>query len=184
MQLRAVLEEFLETYDSGRASGVLGPVTKSRAREEESVRLSWDAFAIWLSMWMAIIRHQSKDITGRNQYAVSRMGDRIRYNRALVEFVHFSSSSSPTFSADFETLYGRLPYKCHHTLCPRYYKGFPSAKARDTHIDKQEKPNQCPEACEIGSAGFVNEKDLDKHLRNFHHFSLDEAFQLWSTGTQ
>ena len=77
--------------------------------------------------------------------------------------------SSDDLAKEMETYYGRNWFKCPKHPCFYFHEGFSSAKLRDRHVERHERPFCCTEAgCFRVQIGFSSEKELKKHTSITH----------------
>ena len=77
--------------------------------------------------------------------------------------------SSADMAKELETYYGRNWFKCPKHACFYFHEGFLSAKLRDGHVERHERPFCCTETgCSRVQIGFSSEKELKKHMLITH----------------
>ena len=77
--------------------------------------------------------------------------------------------TSADVAKEMETYYGPNWFKCPKHPCFYFHEGFPSAKLRDRHLERHERPFCCTETgCSRVRIGFSSEKELKKHTSMTH----------------
>ena len=77
--------------------------------------------------------------------------------------------SSADFAKELETYCGQNWFKCPKHACFYFHEGFLSAKLRDRHVERHERPFCCTETgCSRVQIGFSSEKELKKHMLITH----------------
>ena len=100
--------------------------------------------------------------------ALGTLGDIMRNVRIVIEQLT-GKSTSDDVAKEMETYYGRNWFKCPKHPCFYFHEGFPSAKLRDRHVERHEKPFCCSETgCHRFRVGFSSEKELKKHTLTTH----------------
>lgn len=80
------------------------------------------------------------------------------------------------WKAKFEQMYGTKIYKCPKLSCHAFHDGFLTAKERDMHVNKHNRPFRCNiTGCPQEFFGFNTSGDLDKHMKKTHVVQRDEA---------
>ena len=101
--------------------------------------------------------------------ALGVLGDVVNKVRSTIE--HFIGTLDPEAESkqEMKRYYGFNWYKCPKHPCFYFHEGFPSAKLRDRHTDRHERPYCCTEpGCPRLRIGFVSEKELKKHMDITH----------------
>ena len=101
--------------------------------------------------------------------ALGALGDVVSRIRSTIE--QFVATANPDAESmrDMKRYYGLNWYKCPKHPCFYFHEGFYSAKLRDRHIDRHERPHCCTEpGCPRLKIGFVSEKELKKHVDTTH----------------
>lgn len=97
------------------------------------------------------------------------LGHIISNVRIAIEELASTMSSDSDTKKEMETYYGRNWYKCPKHPCFYFHEGFPSARLRDGHVQKHERPFCCIEnGCPWIQIGFSSEKELKKHMSITH----------------
>ena len=100
--------------------------------------------------------------------ALGTLGDIMCNVRIGMEQLAGTLSSADTVK-EMETYYGRNWFKCPKHPCFYFHEGFPSAKLRDRHVERHERPFCCTETgCPRVRIGFSSEKELKKHTLITH----------------
>lgn len=77
--------------------------------------------------------------------------------------------SSADMAKELKTYYGQNWFKCPKHACFYFHEGFLSAKLRDRHVERHERPFCCTETgCSRVQIGFSSEKELKKHMLVTH----------------
>ena len=101
--------------------------------------------------------------------ALGALGDVVSRVRSTIE--QFIDTANPNAESiqEMKRYYGLNWYKCPKHPCFYFHEGFPSAKLRDRHTDRHERPHCCTEpGCPRLKIGFVSEKELKKHMDITH----------------
>ena len=101
--------------------------------------------------------------------ALGVLGDIVNRVRSTIE--QFIGTPNPVAESmqEMKRYYGFNWYKCPKHPCFYFHEGFPSAKLRDRHTDRHERPYCCTEpGCPRLRIGFVSEKELKKHMDITH----------------
>lgn len=101
--------------------------------------------------------------------ALGALGDVINRVRSTIE--QFVDTANPDAEPiqEMKRYYGFNWYKCPKHSCFYFHEGFSSAKLRDRHNDRHERPHCCTEpGCPRLKIGFVSEKELKKHMDITH----------------
>ncbi|ORY68435.1 uncharacterized protein BCR38DRAFT_423243 [Pseudomassariella vexata] len=118
-------------------------------------------------LWSHISKHERGNIDRRNEVSLAVMKDVLKKNREVLE--DLSSKLHGDDAAKLQDYYGTNFFKCPRTLCAHFGEGFKEPKLREVHIQRHTRPFQCPVVdCQLGTIGFVSEKDTNKHVRNYH----------------
>jgi uncharacterized C2H2 Zn-finger protein len=94
-------------------------------------------------------------------------------NRGVIETL---ASAHDFESEEIELFYGEKHFKCPRPNCFYFHEGFKTAKSRDQHINRHDRPSDYlfPEYS-ITEFGFSSNKDLEKHKKIFHPETTDQA---------
>ncbi|KAI1849790.1 hypothetical protein JX266_004739 [Neoarthrinium moseri] len=128
---------------------------------------------ILLHLWIHISRHQKKNIEERNKPSLEEMEEMLSENRNVIE--ELVANATGDEASDLTEYYGKNVFKCPRTHCDYFYEGFEDVNKRDHHINRHDRPFECTvPGCQIGGAGFISNKDLDRHKKNYHMGVSDE----------
>lgn len=89
-----------------------------------------------------------------------------------------SNLQSPTEDdlGKLKQFYGEHWFKCPHISCYYYYHGFISARLRDNHVNRHERPFLCLVAgCQMRTFGCTTEQELKRHVQGFHGLNMDSG---------
>lgn len=79
------------------------------------------------------------------------------------------STLAPDLKESLETCYGNNRFKCPRHACFYFHEGFATARHRDQHVIRHERPFCCShDGCSRMQTGFSNENELNVHLRRSH----------------
>lgn len=107
-------------------------------------------------------------INGEDLSALGDLGDIISNVRIAMERLAETLSSAET-AKELKTYYGHNWFKCSKHACFYFHEGFSSAKLRDRHVERHERPFCCTETgCSRVQIGFGSEKELKKHMLITH----------------
>ncbi|VUC29298.1 unnamed protein product [Clonostachys rosea] len=133
-------------------------------------------------IWNHIFTHQKGNFDCRNTVGIVQIDDALRENRTCLE-EHFAPADSTIQTDTIEDYYGPNLFKCQRTLCRFFYVGYDSAKARDNHHARHDRPFTCPVACNLAPIGFSNKKDRDRHVRLYHR-EMDDRPSMFEAPAQ
>ncbi|ETS78813.1 hypothetical protein PFICI_08666 [Pestalotiopsis fici W106-1] len=93
--------------------------------------------------------------------------------RSAVERL-FEANTTDISRAEIHKYYGQAVFKCPHTHCHYFVRGFQNRADRDEHIERHVRAYICPiDGCPMATIGCVSQKELDKHLRENHNVGDD-----------
>ncbi|KAF2664316.1 hypothetical protein BT63DRAFT_105847 [Microthyrium microscopicum] len=128
-----------------------------------------------------VSRHMEKGQIPRNEVCFESLNKALQRNRKLVEKLSDSFTRYTDEGKALRQYYGLKRFKCSFINCLNFYEGFNNAKARDQHVDKHRRPWNCevPD-CTFSDFGFTSNKELEKHVRDYHpdQMDLSEVFKL------
>lgn len=76
--------------------------------------------------------------------------------------------------------YGESLFKCTKLCCDWYSRGFCTAREREKHVAKHERPYRCRYwNCTWARMGFTNQGDLDKHIEDYHTSNVKDDDFSW-----
>lgn len=121
-----------------------------------------------LRLWNHIFKHQKGDYDARNKVGITQIDEALLENRKALE--EFSPLTKTINSDTMEAYYGAYFFKCPKTLCRFFHAGYDSAKERDSHGNRHDRPYPCPKpgGCNSAPIGFSTNKDKDRHVRIYH----------------
>ncbi|RMZ85530.1 hypothetical protein DV737_g539, partial [Chaetothyriales sp. CBS 132003] len=123
-----------------------------------------------------VTRHMKKGPSSRSEICIQPLKKAFERNRKLIEKLSAESSRNPAVRGTLVGYYGRKGFKCPFVTCLDFYEGFNSAKTRDKHVDRHNRPWVCEVPhCTSISFGFISNKDLEKHMRDYHPDESDLA---------
>ena len=103
--------------------------------------------------------------------AFGDLDETIRRSRSVLEEI--SRSMTQDSKEKLQQYYGNNWYKCPHYTCFYFHEGFPDSTSRDNHVTRHERPFCCTEhGCPSSSVGFRSERELKKHISQYHLNSL------------
>ncbi|KAF1809853.1 hypothetical protein P152DRAFT_493542 [Eremomyces bilateralis CBS 781.70] len=116
-----------------------------------------------------VTRHIEKGPNFRNEICLQSLKKAFGRNRELIKKFSMESSRNSATKGALVGYYGHKRFKCSFVTCPDFYEGFDSAKTRDKHIDRHNRPWVChvPHCTSI-SFGFSSNYELEKHMRDYH----------------
>lgn len=188
------LKEFIGAYPSIMES--LSPAIESPEQSQQSLSQSqtihevdspvdqclpfqkYRFHAKLLSVWTHIRNNQRAKFDGRNSLSIPQLENVIiKLNRDVIEKLQ---PNTPTHNNDtIKDYYGQKLFKCSRPLCEFFYIGFLTAKDREHHTNRHDRPFPCPiEGCTQGPFGFASNKDRERHVRHYHpeHSDRPPAF--------
>jgi hypothetical protein len=124
-------------------------------------------YEMLVNLWVHIAKYEKENIEERNKTSLAEMGKTLEENRAVIE--KLMSEAKDEAAKELEEYYGRNVYKCPRTRCDFFYEGFDTERKREHHIARHDRPFECGVAgCHMGGAGFISNKDLERHRKNYH----------------
>lgn len=108
----------------------------------------------------------------RHKISIKSLATAFERNRKVLE--DFPEKAYPNKLLLYKQFYDHENlYKCNKITCRYFSDGFKDAKARKRHVDIHDRPYQCEVTDCVGSEGFANPKDLERHNRGFHPEMVD-----------
>ena len=96
----------------------------------------------------------------------------IHASRAVLESLASAETSIAQQDGrkELTSFYGKNWFKCSKATCYYFHEGFAGARARESHMDRHERPFRCTDVnCYDGfRLGFLRQKDLEKHMSVYH----------------
>ncbi|KAH6622333.1 C2H2 domain-containing protein [Boeremia exigua] len=119
---------------------------------------------------------QKKGFDARHEVSIKSLAEALERNRKILEEL----PSSPRFSQNDLDKYSRFydherRFKCSKITCRYFSEGFRDLGARNKHLHFHTRPFHCDVPDCLGSEGFVNHGDLQRHMRAFHPEMSDLA---------
>jgi hypothetical protein len=125
------------------------------------------------NLWIHISKHEKENIEERNKPSLEEMEMTLTDNRKVIEDLVTAAKGEDAKS--LEEYYGKKVFKCPRTRCDFFYEGFDDLKRREHHINRHDRPFECTAAdCNIGGAGFISLKDLERHKKKYHMGAGDQ----------
>jgi hypothetical protein len=172
-EINIALDDFANNYED---EILLEPVVDA-SREACKAFTNCNFYENLLSVWSHIYRHQEKGSEARNDVSIKALNDALTQNRKSIEGL-----TSPKTDLDSEqkrnldSFYGEKRYKCPKLTCFFFHEGFKDANTRDAHINRHDRPFNCPfPDCSVAEFGFGSNRDLERHERHFHPEMYDLA---------
>jgi hypothetical protein len=120
-----------------------------------------------------VTKHLEKGLDSRNEVCPKALGQVLVRNREAIERMRLKDPS-PEQIASLDTYYGKRIFKCPKATCPAFFEGFFDAKSRERHFNGHRRPWVCEEPnCQYADFGFVSNRDLERHMRDFHPAKCD-----------
>lgn len=95
--------------------------------------------------------------------------------RTVLEEGHTKSLNNQ-HSDGMTDMYGLKVFKCSRLSCRYFYDGFATAQVRDQHRYRHERPFRCTViGCVFYSVGFDTIENAQKHVKETHNLSEDDA---------
>lgn len=121
-----------------------------------------------------IYAFQQKGFDLRHKVSIKSLETALERNRKLLEEL------PPKLKQDELDTYRKFyneekRFKCSKITCRYFSEGFKEAKDRKKHVNIHDRPFECEISNCLGSEGFANPKDLEKHKRAFHPEECDLA---------
>jgi DNA-directed RNA polymerase subunit RPC12/RpoP len=121
-----------------------------------------------------VTRYMEKGPTFRSEICIPSLKKSFERNRRLIEKFSTDPSRTPGEKGVLMRYYGPKRFKCSFVTCIDFYEGFRDAKTRDKHVNLHKRPWICDvPQCTSVSFGFASNKDLEKHMRDYHPSSCD-----------
>ena len=129
----------------------------------------YDFYENLRSLWSHVSQHQDKDFETRNEVSIEALKNALYRNRTLLEELSMKIPTRSIRPHALQSFYGDKFFKCPRLTCFYFHEGFRDSKSRDTHIRGHDRPFRCTFSdCSLVDFGFVNSKDLEKHMRLYH----------------
>lgn len=126
-----------------------------------------------LHLWVHISKHEKENIEDRNKPSLKEMEKTLKDNRKAIEELVANAKGDDAKS--LEEYYGKKVFKCPRTRCDYFYEGFEDSKRREHHNNRHDRPFECTAPdCNVGGAGFISGKDLERHRKNYHMGAVDQ----------
>ncbi|KAL9110913.1 MAG: hypothetical protein Q9227_004528 [Pyrenula ochraceoflavens] len=127
-------------------------------------------------LWNHVLDHQDKDFETRNNVSIEALKMALTRNREVLEQLGSPKTSSKSNIQQVVFFYGSKVYKCPKLTCFYFHEGFKDAKSRDDHVKRHDRPFRCTISdCTGSEFGFTNGKDLEKHARQYHPDTAQQA---------
>jgi hypothetical protein len=121
-----------------------------------------------------VTRHLEKGIDARNDVCPKALGEVLTRNREALEKLGSRSDLGPDQLSTLNKYYGKRIFKCPKVTCPDFFGGFFDTKTRKRHVNGHRRPWICEEPnCTYADFGFVSNRDLERHMRDFHPDKCD-----------
>lgn len=164
----SVTEEPSSSSQSSVRSVVNMKEVEDNARRECEQLKDTLFYELLLNLWIHISKSEKESIEDRNKPSLAEMEKTLKDNRATIEEL-VGEARDEEANTELREYYGKHVFKCPRTRCDWFYEGFENKKKRDYHIDRHDRPFECLVAgCNIGGAGFISNKDLERHKKNYH----------------
>lgn len=139
---------------------------KDQAREDCASLRGRNFYEILFNLWVNVLKHEKTGtVEDRNKPCLKEIGQVLEVNRKVIETLG-ETKERPRNLREF---YGKNLYKCPRTRCDYFHEGLKDEKKRKKHIDRHTRPFLCPvQDCTMSEAGFISNKDLDRHKKNYH----------------
>uniref|UniRef100_A0A093VGA7 Putative SWI/SNF-related matrix-associated actin-dependent regulator of chromatin subfamily A member 3-like 1 n=1 Tax=Talaromyces marneffei PM1 TaxID=1077442 RepID=A0A093VGA7_TALMA len=175
IKIRHVLGRFIQFYDASF------PDDNIQQQTQQDCEAFWQFpfHADLVKIWQHIRSEQNKDLVARNNVSIDLLNKSLKRNRQLLEKL------GTTEDVDLSIIYGDCIFRCPKVLCFFFHEGFKTAQARESHVDRHERPFHCTvENCTTEGLGLASESALRRHLRTFHpeQCDLSESFTRLSRG--
>lgn len=96
-----------------------------------------------------------------------------------------SGAMDPSTRRIIDKRYGDNHFKCSRFSCQSFTTGFPSARERNKHIEKHERPFRCSkESCTRFEYGFTSAARRDKHMMETHFDTDAEQDEQFPTDAE
>jgi hypothetical protein len=116
-----------------------------------------------------VTRYMERGPKFRNEICIESLRKAFERNRELIEKLSDEATKHSSNRAALLKYYGPKRFKCSFITCIDFYEGFTTAKTRDKHVDKHNRPWICDVPnCTSINFGFTSNKELDKHMRDYH----------------
>lgn len=90
-----------------------------------------------------------------------------------------TSTISKEKRSSLEHHYGQKHFKCPRISCYYYHEGFSTARDRDSHIEKHERPFLCVvDGCLKATFGYANKAELTRHVFEQHGLDFDDDWDF------
>lgn len=180
-KISQALRRFKKTYKSGLAipndeqtRQLLDPsIPRGECQAFQAYGFADDAYQALVDIWTHVHRHQK--LPGKERYKISikELGDAVEKIRNKLESLSQCSTADSDMGKMLTEKYGKKIFKCDRIRCDWFYEGFDEKEQRDRHLRHHDRPFLCPiEGCTLVLFGFSNNKDKEKHVKNYHSEEL------------
>lgn len=121
------------------------------------------------ALWTHSTTVQAQKDDSADVVSLSSLSFSLSHNRKAIEEAAMSGDSDQYKLQQLDTFYGKNLFKCPRRTCYFFHQGFDSARRREDHNDRHERPFRCPEDdCPAQIFGMASQKELDKHQKKVH----------------
>lgn len=166
LAITTAIIDFMDRYDDDDWETGLVKECKQHCEIFEEHEILYDNLVLLVSHIFTFQKFES-----RHNVSLKSLATAFERNRkVLEEFPKKYKSDMLLYKQfyDHENL-----YKCSKITCRYFSEGFTTAKARKKHVDIHDRPYLCETTDCVGSEGFANSKDLEKHNKTFHPEMVD-----------
>ena len=169
--IQLALDEFTDYYEND----ILHDSINDMVRKDCEPFMGHEFHNDLLYVWNHIYCHHEKGSQVRNDISIDALSRSFTRNRKLLENIYLGKTPSPSGAVDIlSEYYGNNLFKCHKITCFYFHEGYTTPSSLVKHINRHDRPFVCvfPD-CSIAQFGFANNKDLEKHRRDFHPDATD-----------
>lgn len=168
----AALYEFVSAYDADLKllPDVNAPpdTTFDLHRKEIDRYAALPFYRILFRVWHHIYLHQTGGAEELNKVGIPRLDTVLETHRTAIEN-DFSPADKTIGDDTIGDYYGPNLFKCNRTRCRFFHHGFDNKTDREKHVKRHDRPYPCKiEGCGFAPVGFSSNKDLQRHMRNYH----------------
>jgi hypothetical protein len=170
LEIGEAMEDFLSLHEEG----ILAEGNPDKVREDCRKLIHLTFHDNMVSILAHVTSNLEKGIDARNEVCPKTLGEALVRNREVTERLASRSDLSPEQSSNLTKYYGNRIFKCPKVTCPHFFEGFFDAKSRDGHFNGHRRPWTCEQPnCTYADFGFVSDRDLKRHIRDFHPEKYD-----------
>lgn len=163
IELSAAVEDFSSQFEQDLAIS-----STTREKIPDSIT-EFSCSALLRDLWTHSNTVQAQKDDRADIVSLSSLARSLTQNRKAIEEAAMSNHSDQNKMLQLDTIYGKNLFKCPRRTCFFFHQGFDSARRREDHNNRHERPFRCAEDdCPAQTFGFTSQKELDKHQKRIH----------------